>query len=612
MKNEELFPEEPKTTHGMPYYVYDRTILDLERTAIALFALRQAQQNGCLAEETYRMKTPTKGYIVPPEKVPAVLGRTAAVVASMQKPDGTWDDCNLFQEEKSFDKLPIQEIKGKRKDFPKFPSRQTLVSTAEGYAVLAHIGQMVGMDKFLKKYRAQLDKAEAAMIKAAEDYLSRPPVPTKRKWERPAVENEGDEVPIGRFTTPYDFLFQMHIAHLYRGGYEVRRPDLWRGLAYRTLGRQKTDGSWDDYRSLTFSSSWVPLWDLQWREKYAKKHGGKAAKDKAAKAPKKGKKGKKQLDPVEAQLRRYWAHLRSNKYWYSKEPVVRTAYAMLLLAEGVRPPVAGVIATSEDAEPPVVLKHAIRNILRDRTRGIWVNYARVDDGISQEELNKIPAVFLSGSGAMGALGPGIPEKLKSYVEDEGFVVVVGSTSVAGQKFLGDARTRLESLFGGRIEKLPETDDTLATVAKKPKLDVMLVQGGDRVICMFLPIHPSKTPPPGKVNMEGAAAIVKRVIETRSEAWLLERDLPMSPDAEGKLDEVWEQALEQLVIRAEVITNPPKVVEEAPAEEEPAEGGKPAEGEKAPEKKKDPVKDEPLGEIELPTEKKKAPAADETW
>ncbi len=597
LKNEELFPEESKTTHGLSWYIYDRTIADLERTAVALFALRQAQENGCLAEATYRLKTPTGGYIVPPEKVPAVLGRAAAVIASMQKADGTWDDGNLFQEEKNFDKLPIQEIKGKRKEFPEFPSRRTLVSTAEGYAALANIGQTIGMDRFLKKYQAQLEKGEAAMLKAVEEYLRRAPEPVRKKWERPAVENEGDEVPTGRFATPYDFLFQTHIAHLYRGGYEVRRPDLWRGLAYRTLGRQKTDGSWDDYRSLLFSSSWVPLWDLQWRERYAARAGGKAAK--APRAPK-GKKGKKdKADPVEAQLRRYWANLRSSRYWMANEPVVRTAYAMLLLAEGVRPPVAGVIATSEDVEPPEVLKQAIQGILRDRLRGIWVNYARVDDGISQEELNKLPVVFLSGSGSMGGFGPGVPEKLKSYVESDGFVVVVAGTDMAGQKFINDARVRLESLLGGRIEQLPETDQVLSTVAKKPSLDVMLIQGGDRVICMFLPIHPSKTPPPGKVNMEGAAAVVKRVIETRSEDWLLDRELPMSPDAEGKIDEIWAEALQQLVTRAEIITNPPEVVEEAVEKEKPAE-------------KKEPKKDEELGEIELPAEKKKAPAADETW
>jgi hypothetical protein len=148
---------------------------------------------------------------------------------------------------------------------------------------------------------------------------------------------------------------------------------------------------------------------------------------------------------------------------------------MLLLAEGVRPPVAGLLATSEGAEPPAVLGTAMRQMLMDRDRGIWVTYTLVDGSTPQEELNKIPVVFLAGSGSMGGLGPGVPERLKRYVEDEGFIAVVSGTDMAGRKFMNEAKARLKQVLGAsETQKLSETDEIFSTLAKKPSLDVMPV------------------------------------------------------------------------------------------------------------------------------------------
>ncbi|NQT91797.1 MAG: hypothetical protein HQ559_03475, partial [Lentisphaerae bacterium] len=217
-------------TPGLPYYIYNQTLADLESTAVALYAISEAAENGCLPEGTMvpdlsrgaklgGASARRQSQVVKPQKPGGMLARAASVVSRLQKQDGSWDQCNLHQESRTFESMGLPRLPETEKP-RSLPSARTRVTTAQGYSCLANAGKTVGMGKLFGKYGRNILVARKNVTEDAVSYLDR-----KSK----------NVVPEGRILAPYDLYFAMLGVH--RSVYPTveDRRDLWMRFAHEIV-----------------------------------------------------------------------------------------------------------------------------------------------------------------------------------------------------------------------------------------------------------------------------------------------------------------------------------------------------------------------------------------
>ena len=133
---------------SLPYLVHNQISADLDSTALAIFALRVASENGRLPAKTWRPES-SKVQAVPgappaaPDFPPArtareVIDLTAKAVTAARTPAGQWTELNVYQ--------PVTDLawlksmpQVKPELFPKLPQPITLPSVCRGAAILANI-----------------------------------------------------------------------------------------------------------------------------------------------------------------------------------------------------------------------------------------------------------------------------------------------------------------------------------------------------------------------------------------------------------------------------------------------------------------------------------------
>ena len=314
-------------SYGLPYYIYNQTVADIEDTALVLHVLRQASEKGYLPAQTWRPDPPKAKVALPPaETSGAVLARCSAALAKRQQPDGTWTEENLHQPVANFQALGFRQLdKGKVLNLK---SSRTLLSTAQATSALFDLGAVVGMDKMLGKFQDNLVKAREGQRAEAGSYL----------------ENRTNDVPIGRYLEPYDYYFKLTDVQRAPDGLSADRLDLAQRLAYRLIMLQSMEGAWGEGRKIQYSSGQMAYW----QEESKRVH--EEAQEKLAKDKRK---------PYDATLawnqHSGWTH----GVVAVEGSVVGTAYAMLFLQDALHCPVAAYLKESDRAPtPPLVSRLA--------------------------------------------------------------------------------------------------------------------------------------------------------------------------------------------------------------------------------------------------------------
>ncbi|MCX7590203.1 MAG: hypothetical protein N2255_01105, partial [Kiritimatiellae bacterium] len=138
----ESISADPLVICGLPYHALREAVADLENTALALYALRVAAEQGCLPESLERPKTPVGAPILPPEKVSAILARTMSALAGLQNRDGNFAEGNIHQPITRMEPLGLGQLK--KDEVLKLPSPVTDLATVQGAAAVFDIGYLVG------------------------------------------------------------------------------------------------------------------------------------------------------------------------------------------------------------------------------------------------------------------------------------------------------------------------------------------------------------------------------------------------------------------------------------------------------------------------------------
>ena len=231
------YQAEVLSIEALPYVIQNQISADLESTALALFALRVAFENGRLPLKTWRpdpLKSTPPGARVTAEFPPAreareVLALATKAITAARTKDGLWPEANIHQPVTDFAWLKsIPQIKPEL--FPKLRQPVTLASTVNGAAALANI---------------QILFSGSAAPTALENPGCRPLIQDLLLGKPLAGSNE-----IGR--AGFDVAFQTTGMHTSRG--KSLRSDfaMWNPLADWLVGQLTPSGSWGRVNRFVF------------------------------------------------------------------------------------------------------------------------------------------------------------------------------------------------------------------------------------------------------------------------------------------------------------------------------------------------------------------------
>ena len=434
----------PISVTGLPYYYFNQTLADMESTYVALFAIREAHENGFLPEETKRVMTTANRPVAPSEKSSATLARMAAALTGRQNSNGQWDECNTHQPITSFKALGLPDLLAG--DQLTLESPVTHLSTVQGFASLLNAGRAVGLEKLFSRYGPQALKAMQAQHDAVRSFLA------------------GQTA--GRAFEPYDFCLAVTGLHRHLGGNEETNRDLWIRMAYKLVSIQNPDGSWSKERenSTVFSPSL-----LQFRLKNAEKaHNAQQAKLEPDK--------RKEFDP------KNWLHHHSwHHYEYMPASRIKTAMAMMFLADGVRMPAAGYVPKpgATRTPPPVMAK--VLDLFRSRDK-VDTTHMVITTNSTAASLTGVPVVFVTQDTDFG--NPAITKALRGYCDNGGTIVAEIATSAQ----VTSVQPKLQSLVeGGKVMPVPDDAPCFANfVGPKPKLNA-IANGKGRPTVYMIPL-----------------------------------------------------------------------------------------------------------------------------
>lgn len=468
-------------TAGVPYFFYNQTLADMDSTALALFAIREAAESGFLPDATVH-PTVNQRVLLPPEKTSAILARAANAIAARQRKDGTWD-AGLIHE-KSYVFHAVQVAPRIDLGLFKLDSPTNLLTTAQGFAALVDAGCAAGFDKLQSLFGVNLQKGRLAQLAAAAGYL----------------DNADDVVvPIKGNLAPQELLFQFARIHCPAGGFEETRRDLWLRLARRAVGLQSPDGSWGDGTVMLDSSSAWDYMDNRARVLSVRQ-------DPAGKLP-------------AYDSRNYWM---THGNWRRIDArLACTSWSMLFLLAGARPPVAGFMAQPPDS--PLAGRY-IRRALEFLKQEAHLDTRMTPLTTETAGLAaSLPLLALSSTDQLAEGGARMA--LERLLANGGTAVLIGMTNAPA----ASAAALLPFVPGGRTATVPESAPFRGKYRGKtcPVLQAVVREDGQLAI-LLLPVaaNAATRPTDGRLTpAEGVLTIAALIEEFATRTGLCTRAYP---------------------------------------------------------------------------------------
>lgn len=460
---------------GLPHYIFNQTTADIECTALAVFALREAADAKRLPRETWRPKMVGAAGVPRPEQADAILARTANALRTLQLRTGDWNACNRHQPVTSFNTMArmVPGLPVDPKTFVPLPSPQTPLSTLQGFSALVEIGRIVGFEKALGRFGASF----GAGLVAARRQLA-------------ALPNRTVKDVVGGRVDPSEAYFFATAACDAPGTLKRELNDDWARMAFELVSTQFTNGAWQARGSVFM----IPTSMKARMEVLPKRDPANPTKI---------------MNRAAAHVLYNWQAI--GQAYLGNRPVLATCHALLFLTSGAHPP----FLTASLASGPQPMRTVVPDLALDelsgQTGGKWrhvvLDLSRDDPllGISA------PALFLTGT-ADGLADPSIRIRLSNYVMGGGMVIALGNADTpAGQAFFDALAPVIAVGCGGTadVRDVAGEQAVLGDLAGRlgRRLPGMTRQDGSLAALMLLLTDDQPMPATGAFSATAAARVV---------------------------------------------------------------------------------------------------------
>jgi len=255
--------DEQTVLPGLPLYVYNRVVADVESTAVALFALAAAQQAGMLPAETERVAIRGRK-VHPTEKTEATLKLAGETLGDAIGKDGGCRALTLQAVNTGFDKsgLPIPGLPYKG-TWPALLDLETAVTCASGLVAIDALA--AASAEAAKPVAARREPARDRVLAIAQRWYDDSAVGRNVRWHTPfdqlqvtdgeLAKSAAVPVPEAKPSTVTELPWGgRHAQYAVLPGFAAafadvpadRRLDdpLYRKLAFRLVGLQDSHGQW--------------------------------------------------------------------------------------------------------------------------------------------------------------------------------------------------------------------------------------------------------------------------------------------------------------------------------------------------------------------------------
>ncbi|MFW6158038.1 MAG: hypothetical protein ACOC8E_01615, partial [Planctomycetota bacterium] len=345
-----------------------------------------------------------------------------------------------------------------------------------------------------------------------------------------------DDARLGARVPPADAAFFLTgISRAFHAAKEDRR-DLWLRLAFKLVAEQNNDGSWGRKYPMVF---FLPT-SLRARIDCEEMKRTPAAPPRALPhtlmgRTEEGEPGWKYhcYGPRSPLRKRKEGRVSTAGHYRLHKLVYSTACSIVFLADGVRRPVAGDCAWSENAGQHELLARAL-SLVKEKT-GVPLSYRPVERTLGAVGDAGLAVLLVRGAGGFEPAAKA-KESLEGYVGAGGLVLVAAAADEEGKAFLDAAEVALKKVVAnGKSVTIGDEEALLGDLAGKVSLRAIAGADGNPVV-LLLPVAKAGAPPGGAVAGPRAAGIVAEVLLRRIPADVLKEDYPSALlKAEGLIE-----------------------------------------------------------------------------
>ena len=511
---------------GLPFYLYDQSLADLEMTSVALFALKEATLNKVLPEETVPPRlSPKQPTLIPVEKTSSIIFRAITAITALQRSDGMWDEGNFHQPEAYFaacglgpvgkDKVCLSADRGRanKEKVLSLASTNSFLSFAQAFAALVDAGQIQCLPNALGRFGANFRQGRTLGVALAERFLDNQPHGLALShWGLPY------DATIGAVPTPYDLLFKFTgIGRLY-GARELCDWDLWRRGAYGILHMQDEQGWWGGNGSMRFYSSSV---FARQEALFQRRHS-----EMQEKLP------PNKREPYSSV--KMWANFRWFWQENTKMRTLCTAYAAIFLLDGAREPLAGYLAGQNDAGTPTIFSAATGGL--EKQKGVSLDYVGVSSRTSVAALCSLPVLYVRNETL--ATNTLMAVKVKEYARAGSGILLL---EIAGGAVNNLAAILNDAKLRNVLDAEPFWADFKGT---RPKLQG-LYTADNRLVAVLLPVAQVTAPESAEPLAAQAVQVTQMAIENQAPAGYFAADYPIRGSSDVSPSEARVTALNAL-------------------------------------------------------------------
>ncbi len=477
---------------GLPSYIYEEKLADVESTSIVLFALREAADNGYLPDRGWVPKTPDGEPLVTPRDTDEAIRSAFAGVAKRVNSNGTADEGNLWMRTNAFEGMAGIDLPYTEDRIDPLSSDITFTSSARACMALLDAAALIDDTKRLDMQTFKTSKR------------------TVRAMVEGFLTDDMRGLKVGGHAEPYEFVFQVARAADNPLDLAPDERNLWAWMSEYVLQNhtvvreeieEKEEGKDEDKAEPDAGEPREPE-HLPVAKAAVWLKGNEASLVSSIQEfiPKErlAAYGGEREELNEQRQKKLDNSIRGYKHRLTRrltKDVVATVYAGECLLAGLRPPVAGVWAWNARQPRLATIEPMVKRLAAEHD--VELSPVVIDPRFPPNAATGIPLLMISGSGEFAPVVENGVDSLVAYLEAGGKLVVEAPATDDGIGFLKAVQKEVaERLPGAETVRLPPMADDLPTVVG--------VRDEDGLRAVFLPVAGSREQMRENVFSPGAA------------------------------------------------------------------------------------------------------------